>query len=129
MTHIHYWMLNPDHTVEPAPLDENDRPTDEYLSWCFGDKPNRIVQQTDVNEHQWVSTVFLGIDHSFGHGPPVLFESMVFTDGKGGDMMNRYCTWDEAVAGHKRMCESLQSGLSREELEKAKAIITPLLKE
>jgi hypothetical protein len=49
-----------------------------------------------------VSTVFLGLDHGFGDGPPVLFETMVFINGSGGDM-ERYCTWDEAVEGHQRM--------------------------
>jgi len=48
-----------------------------------------------------VSTVFLGLDQSFSYtGTPVLFETMVF----GGEMDGhqvRYCTWDEALAGHK----------------------------
>jgi hypothetical protein len=46
-----------------------------------------------------VSTVFLGLDHRFGPGSPVLFETMVF----GGPLdqeQNRYATWDEALAGH-----------------------------
>ena len=49
-----------------------------------------------------VSTVFLGLDHRLRHGPPVLFETMVFVNGS-GDEMERYCTWDEAVEGHERM--------------------------
>lgn len=52
-----------------------------------------------------VSTVFLGIDHSFGFGPPLLFETMVF--GKGGWIerdCGRYSTWLEAEVGHKKMC-------------------------
>lgn len=49
-----------------------------------------------------VSTVFLGTDHSFGVGPPLLFETLVF----GGDLdgeMGRYTTWDEAWKGHQTM--------------------------
>lgn len=48
-----------------------------------------------------VSTVFLGIDHSFGSGPgPVLFETMVF-DKDGNDAGQwRYRTRDEALKGH-----------------------------
>ena len=49
-----------------------------------------------------VSTVFLGFDHSFGGGQPVLFETMVF-GGKLDQQMKRYCTNDEAERGHKRM--------------------------
>lgn len=49
-----------------------------------------------------VSTVFLGLDHNFGSGAPILFETMVFggpLDGK----EDRYATYSEAVAGHARM--------------------------
>lgn len=54
-----------------------------------------------------VSTVFLGIDHSWSapllpKNKPVLFETMVF-GGKLNGEMKRYCTWDEAEAGHKKM--------------------------
>jgi len=55
-----------------------------------------------------VSTVFLGLDHSIGGGPPLLFETMVFRDGEGGDQW-RYCTWDEAEAGHRRVCDELRA--------------------
>ena len=51
-----------------------------------------------------VSTVFLGLDHSFGNGPPLLFETMVF----GGDHdqeQERYTTWEEAEDGHKRIMQ------------------------
>jgi hypothetical protein len=63
------------------------------------DRQVRDTQRDDVR----VSTVFLGLDHNHSlHGPPVLFETMVFINGSGGDM-ERYCTWDEAVEGHERM--------------------------
>jgi hypothetical protein len=49
-----------------------------------------------------VSTVFLGLDHRFGrHGPPLLFETMVFVNGS-EEGAERYSTWDEAEAGHER---------------------------
>lgn len=49
-----------------------------------------------------VSTVFLGLDHSFGEGPPVLFETMVF-GGKHNEEQWRYCTWDQAEVGHRQV--------------------------
>lgn len=55
-----------------------------------------------------VSTVFLGLDHSFAHGAPVLFETMVF----GGPLdqeQERYATRDEARAGHAAMLERVKS--------------------
>lgn len=48
-----------------------------------------------------VSTVFLGIDYSFGQGPPVLFEMMVFgPENDKGEVQLRCCTWDEAKELH-----------------------------
>lgn len=54
-----------------------------------------------------VSTVFLGLDHSFGRGPPMLFETMVF----GGPLdheCERCSTWEEAEQQHERMCERVK---------------------
>jgi hypothetical protein len=53
-----------------------------------------------------VSTVFLGLDHSFGRGEPLLFETMVF----GGPLdqeQDRYPTWNDAVRGHAMMLEKV----------------------
>jgi hypothetical protein len=58
-----------------------------------------------------VSTVFLGLDHAFGEGPPILFESMVFPVDDNGRVVyaevacNRYSTWDEAVIGHANLVD------------------------
>ncbi len=62
---------------------------------------DRGVARTEKNGVT-VSTVFLGLDHSFGSGPPLLFETMVF-GGKLDQEQERYSTWDEAEAGHKSM--------------------------
>ena len=48
-----------------------------------------------------IRTVFLSIDHSFGDGPPVVFETTIF-GGKHDEYHKRYCTWTEAKAGHKK---------------------------
>jgi hypothetical protein len=56
-----------------------------------------------IQEGIRVSTVFLGLDHSFDDdAPPLLFETMVFMDEKDEDC-ERYSTWEEAEAGHARM--------------------------
>jgi hypothetical protein len=75
-----------------------------------GDVHRRVGSSTigDV----WVSTVFLGIDHSFSFDPvkPVLFETMCFSEkGDWSDFnMRRYCTWNEAEEGHKQIVEALE---------------------
>jgi hypothetical protein len=56
-----------------------------------------------------VSTVWLGINHAFGGGPPVIFETMIF----GGDYDQecmRYSTEADAVDGHWRVMEDLRAG-------------------
>jgi hypothetical protein len=56
----------------------------------------------------WISTEFLGIDHQFGDGPPLLFETKVF----GGDFgEEHHGTREEAVAGHLVMCERVARSL------------------
>ena len=72
---------------------------------------DRIVAKTTVRDGLDVSTVFLGLDHAFGDGPPLLFETMVFHDGDGREQ-DRYSTWDEAMAGHQRMVELMEREVS-----------------
>lgn len=64
---------------------------------------NRIVEQSQFGDVK-VSTVFLGLDHSFGYGEPLLFETMIF-GGEHDQYQDRYSTWDEAVEGHKKACK------------------------
>jgi len=68
---------------------------------------DRVVAQTTVRDGVDVSTVFIGLDHQFGNGSPLLFETMVFRHGDGQDT-DRYSTWDEAVNGHQRMVERVR---------------------
>ncbi len=69
---------------------------------------DRVVKKTTLQDKEGISvkisTVFLGLDHSFSDGPPLLFETMVF----GGELdqeMDRCTTWDEAVIMHGLMCD------------------------
>jgi hypothetical protein len=48
-----------------------------------------------------ISTVLLGLDHSFGIGPPLIFETMIF-GGEHDQYQERYSTREQAEAGHKR---------------------------
>jgi hypothetical protein len=76
----------------------------DLLTWAHwfetADRHVKLTEQGDV----MVSTVFLGLDHGYLGGDdrlPVVFETMVFQGGHGDDQ-ERYCTWDEAEAGHAR---------------------------
>lgn len=76
-------------TPVPCSIDETFRATID----------ERRVAETTVN-HVQISTVFLGVNHGFlDHGDPILFETMVFTDGDGGDY-ERATTWLDAQTNH-----------------------------
>lgn len=80
------------------------KPVDDLIEWAKEmERQNRVVEQTQVGDVK-ISTVFLGLDHSFGGGKPLLFETMIF-GGKEDGFQDRYSTWDEAVEGHKKAVE------------------------
>lgn len=65
------------------------------------------VAETTLPDGKWISTVWLGLDHQWGDGPPLIFETMVFPDKAHLNELEceRYSTEVEAVAGHARMVE------------------------
>jgi len=75
----------------------------DIVKWAkWYEKADRQVSRTKVNDGAYVSTVFLGLDHQFSAlGPPILFETMIF-GGKHDEYQERYSTWEEAEAGHKK---------------------------
>lgn len=82
------------------------------------DIKNRRVAETEEGEVS-VSTVFLAVDHAFAGGPPILFETMIFGKGyEGGVNHGRYCTWDEAVEGHREACISVFGHVPEKESSK-----------
>ena len=95
-----WYRLNDDGTTTPITLEE--RCADERK------EDKRRVAATDIIDKLWISTVFLGLDHSWSGGPPLLFESMAFLDGEDIDCA-RYHTIDEAREGHEEMVERMRA--------------------
>jgi len=91
-------------------------PISNTIAWgeWFENGSNRRVAE-DIVEGVRVSTVFLGLDHSFGEGPPLLFETMVFGESPLQEECVRYATWEEAEQGHKAMLEKVIAELKEEE--------------
>lgn len=58
-----------------------------------------------------VSTVFLGLDHSFTGPPPMIFETLVF-EGPLDSEMERYSTMDDAERGHAAMVTRVRAALA-----------------
>jgi hypothetical protein len=72
---------------------------------------DRHVAKTDFGDVR-VSTVFLGFDRSFGQGPPLLFETMIFGGSFDQDKYQERCsTWDEAEAQHVKAVEVARQSL------------------
>lgn len=67
--------------------------------WVANFALDRRVAVTDLGKLGRVSTVFLGMNHAYGGGPPLIFETMIF-DGPMDQYMDRYSTEDEALDGH-----------------------------
>lgn len=78
---------------------------DEIKVWgqWFEDREKSRVSRTTFGEVR-VSTVFLGLDHSFGVGPPILFETIIF-GGESDGYQQRCETWDQAEQMHRVACD------------------------
>jgi hypothetical protein len=76
-----------------------------WSEWFETAWPERQLADDEPVPGVHVSTVFLGVDHSFGCGQaPVLWETMVwggFLDGE----IDRYSSREEALAGHQATLE------------------------
>ena len=60
----------------------------ELMEWArVHEADNRV--SVDTIEGQRVSTVWLGLDHRFDEGPPLIFETMIF-----GGPHDQYCDED-----------------------------------
>lgn len=81
----------------------------ELVEWAkaYEDPKNNRQIAVDVVGDVRVSTVFLGLDHGFGEGPPVLFETMIF-EGEHEGYQDRCCTYNEALEMHKKALALVQ---------------------
>jgi hypothetical protein len=80
-----------------VPVEEPD-----LLTWAqWFESAKRHVADTWVTPTVRVSTVFLGLDHQWGDGPPLLWETMIFHEGDSQETW-RYATYHAAEQGHER---------------------------
>lgn len=73
-----------------------------WAKWFEVGNDNRRVAST-AKDGVRVSTVFLGLDHSFGYGEPLLFETMIF-GGEHDEYQTRCTTWEQAEEMHRKAC-------------------------
>ncbi len=69
----------------------------------------RVVAKTIMDTDEVVSTVFLGLDHGFGMGPSLFFETLILGGPHDGYMV-RYPTWELAEVGHHEAVSKVLKG-------------------
>jgi hypothetical protein len=103
--------LDPDNvTGKYILIDRRPVPCPDLMRWGrFMQEVDRRVAFTDVDGIH-VSTVFLGLDHSWTDGPPVLFETMIFGGEYDEEYQERCCTWAEAEEMHRAAVKVAKKG-------------------
>lgn len=85
------YYLDEDNNPVPCSIEEWGRKHKDRKHWTFG-----------IPRH-YISTVFLGIDHNYGGGLPILWETMVFTNNYEDSRYQERCsTYKEARWMHLR---------------------------
>lgn len=80
----------------------------KWSEWFEHSGMKRQLASTTLKQGH-VSTIFLSLDHNFGGGKPILWETMVFGSKKFGSNLNRrYYTKAEALKGHKAIVEEIK---------------------
>lgn len=77
---------------------------DEWAQWLKDSRDKKRIASTEYGDDIRVSTVFLGLNHAWGDGPPMIFETMIF-GGEHSDDQVRCSTYEEAEAQHAEACK------------------------
>jgi hypothetical protein len=89
-------------------------PCDDIVDWGkWMGTADRHVAQDSIGDVS-ISTVFLGIDHQYGTGEPMLFETMIF-GGPQDQWCRRYSNWGDAEQGHKEITAKLLASSVKQE--------------
>lgn len=89
-------------------LDNNNKPIrstsiTEAADWMENNPQRKVVKQEHIGD-VYISTVFLGLDHSWNSDIPVLWETMIF-GGEYDQYQDRYTSYKDALEGHKKALE------------------------
>ena len=99
-----FYILGPGRIAVPEP------DVKAWGNWIMDHERERRVALDHIGDIE-VGTVFSGFDRNFVDGdPPLVFETLVFRDGKGAEMC-KYATWEEAEKGHRIMVDLVRSSI------------------
>ena len=87
------------------------------MKWakCF-ETADRKVAETEIDKLR-VSTVFLGLNHNFGEGPPILWETMVF-----GPVQDACYCYTRRCAGTREQAEAMHQDVITQVLMEESAL-------
>lgn len=93
-----------DRQGNPMTIDEA---MDKHRDWEY-----KRVRLAVLPDGKWVSTLWLGLDYSFGEGPPLIFETRVYLSPNDLDDIDcqRYATEADAIRGHEEMVAKWSKG-------------------
>ena len=94
-------------------LDNNHKPVPADVlvaaQWIEDNQKRRIVKQEYIDDIH-ISTVFLGLDHAYGGGKPVLWETMIFGGENDQAYQERYASYEQAIEGHQKAINFIKKG-------------------
>jgi len=82
----------------------NNEGTEEYVR----DQRNNLIKQDRIKENN-VKTVWTGKDEVNAMGPPKIFRTDVTSENGTLIKSEFYSTEDEAISGHKKICDGYKS--------------------
>ena len=93
-------------------LDEKNNPVKSTVliscAWLEKNPDKHFVKQENIKK-AFVSTVFLGLDHSWlDHSEPLLWETMIFGNTKHDQYQKRYSSYEDALKGHETAVKLLK---------------------
>ncbi len=106
-----FYYLNDDYSVRPCTLEE------WMVQFIKMKEEKTHVMASDTVNSRLISTVFLGQNHSYFGGEPILFETIIFSNGllQLDNHWDRYSSWEEAMKGHKEAIDWVLNGCKDDE--------------
>lgn len=98
-------------------MDGNELRDMRAINDLLGDINARRVALTDFDGRAEVSTVLLVLDHNWTGGPPLIFETMTFLEGREDVACERTSTRTAALAMHDQACADVREMLARFDAE------------
>lgn len=86
----------------------------QFADQLLGSYQKRRVRRTYLTNDVIISTMFLCFDHNFHGGPPLLFETMIFSGNGVHNLIGRCSTWRQALAMHWRAVKEAKAQSANE---------------